>query len=86
VSTLHVRNVPEDVYERLRELAEERGTSISAEAIRLLERALQTDTVAVRKLLDEIDRHRPKARAGTPPAAELIREERERRGWPPARA
>jgi plasmid stability protein len=40
MATLHVRNVPEDVYERLRAAAAEDGRSIGAEATALLRRAL----------------------------------------------
>lgn len=76
---LHVRNVPADTYEALRKLAVERKTSIASEAIRLLRRALRTDAAGVRALLEDIERHRPVARRGTPPAAELIRRDRDRR-------
>jgi plasmid stability protein len=37
--TLHVRNVPEPLYERIRACAESEKMSISAEVINLLERA-----------------------------------------------
>ncbi|MFQ5665950.1 MAG: hypothetical protein ACE5I7_05905 [Candidatus Binatia bacterium] len=77
--TLHVRNVPDDLYSSLRHCARERGTSISHEAIRLLSRALQVDRPGVRQLLAEIESSRPRARAGTPAAAALIRADRERR-------
>jgi len=36
VATLHVRNVPEDVYETLRSRARRNGRSINAEAIAIL--------------------------------------------------
>jgi len=39
VSTLHVRNVPEPIHRALRKRARERGSSVSAETIRLLGRA-----------------------------------------------
>ncbi|MGD8863587.1 MAG: hypothetical protein PVI30_26470 [Myxococcales bacterium] len=77
MSTLHVRNVPDDLYEALRERAAEQRTSISAEAVRLLKRALRTDGVQVTELLEEIEHDRP--RASRPPSiAELIREDRDR--------
>ena len=41
VATLHIRNVPEDVYEGLRERARERGTSMNSEAIGILDEALR---------------------------------------------
>ena len=58
-------------------LAIERKSSIGAEAIRLLQRALRTDRAGARGLLDEIDASRPRARRGTPTAAGLIRRDRE---------
>jgi plasmid stability protein len=36
VATLHIRNVPEEIYEGLRERARERGTSMNAETIAIL--------------------------------------------------
>lgn len=36
MATLHVRNVPDDVYDRLREAAEAEGRSIGAQAIALI--------------------------------------------------
>jgi hypothetical protein len=40
VATLHVRNVPEPLYELLRECAEREGRSIGAQATTLLQQAL----------------------------------------------
>jgi plasmid stability protein len=77
--TLHVRHVPERTYEALRERAAERRSSISAEAIRLIERALRTDQARVSEFLDQVEATRVKARAGTPPAADLIRQDRDER-------
>ena len=54
MATLHVRDVPKETYEALRRMAAERGSSMNAEAIRLLRRALRTDTAAVRVLLDQM--------------------------------
>lgn len=79
MATLHVRNVPEPTYDALRERASERRTSISAEAIRLIERGLRTDRLSVEKLLVRIEGTRAKARPGAPSAAELIRQERDAR-------
>lgn len=79
MATLHVRNVPDSTYEALRERATERRTSISAEAIRLLERALSTDRTRVNELLAQIEASRVEARRGAPGAAELIRQDRDER-------
>jgi len=40
MATLHVRNVPDDLYEHLRRMAASRHRSLSAEIIDLLERVL----------------------------------------------
>jgi plasmid stability protein len=79
VSTLHVRNVPEPIHRALRKRARERRSSVSAETIRLLGRALRVDRPGIRELLDTIERTRPLARKGAPAAADLIREDRDRR-------
>ena len=79
MSTLHVRNVPPEIYASLRRRARERKSSISVETIRLLARALRVDRPGVRELLEEIESDRPVARRRTPSAAALIREDRTRR-------
>lgn len=79
MATLHVRNVPDPTYEALRERASERRTSISSEAIRLIERGLRTDRLGVEELLARIEGTRTKARPGAPSAAELIRQDRDAR-------
>ena len=79
MGTLHVRNVPTEIYDALRERAAERNTSISFETIRLLKRALRTDRPGLRSLLDKIEAARPSVSVGSPSAAELIREDRDTR-------
>ena len=79
MSTLHVRNVPDGLYDALRKRAEDRGSSLSAETIRLLGRALEADRPEVRELLEAIEKTRPTGRRGAPAAAELVREDRKRR-------
>ena len=41
VPTLHIRNVPKDVFEALRERARERGTSMNTEVIEILDEAFR---------------------------------------------
>ena len=41
VPTLYIRNVPKDLYDALRQQAKEHGTSISSEALEILEEALR---------------------------------------------
>lgn len=79
MATLHVRKFPDDTYERLRDRAERRRSSISAEAIELIERALRTDRGRVGELLSQIEATRGEARPGAPGAAELIRRDRDER-------
>ena len=76
MATLHVRDVPDDTYGALRRLAVERRSSMNAEAIRLLRRALGTDTAGVRALLEQIESRRPVLRRRVPAPAALIRRDR----------
>ncbi len=79
VHTLYVRHVPDEVHDALHRRARELRSSVSSEAIRLLARALRSDRVGLRDLLDAIEQGRPVARPRTPAAARLIRRERARR-------
>jgi plasmid stability protein len=80
VATLHVRNVPDDVYAALRARAEREGRSINAEVIALLRRVLLR-----RRDPDELvaDLRALRERAPLPPGArkpeDMIREDRDDR-------
>ena len=78
--TLHVRNVPETLYDRLRQRAQERNRSISAEVVMLLDSALEESEDTQTELLDSIRRRRffNPAAAGAPDSTTLLREDRER--------
>ncbi|MCA9875263.1 MAG: hypothetical protein KDE56_06840 [Anaerolineales bacterium] len=78
--TLHVRNVPEPLYERLRERAQERNRSLSAEVLMLLDFALDESEDTQTELLDSIRRRRfyNPAAAGAPDSSSLLREDRAR--------
>jgi plasmid stability protein len=80
--TLYVRDVPSELYERLRQQAASSRRSLSAETIELLRNALSPGRpgVSLKRLLDDADRIRAKhpLPSGSPTAAELIREDRER--------
>jgi plasmid stability protein len=78
MSTLHVRNVPSEVYEALRERAEGRNSSISAETVRLLKRAIRTDKLRIREIFDSIEKSRPAAQKAVS-VAQLISEDRDGR-------
>jgi len=93
---LHVRNVPEDLYERIRRRAAEEKRSISAEVITLLEAGLQerqpwpgterpNDPRSTEELKDyyrRLDEFRERTRDkwGDEDSVDIIREGREERG------
>jgi plasmid stability protein len=77
MATLYVRDVPDELYERLRKQADARDSSISSEALRLLTRALRSDRVAIRTFLDEVEARPLRVAPGAPSPAELIREDRD---------
>jgi hypothetical protein len=79
VAILHIRNVPDDLYERIRERAAIEHRSLSAEVLALLEEHFPPRP-PVRELLESIER---RARLyplppGAPDPVDLIREDRER--------
>ena len=78
--TLHVRSVPDDVYDQLRALAQVKQRSLSAQVVAMLERALQAEAQQQRqaRLLDAIRRRRFTPPAEAPDSTELLREDRQR--------
>ena len=80
MATLHIRSVPDDLHEQLRELARHSRRSLSAETIALLSEALARHQVSSRQagLLGEIRRRRTHLPPGAPDSVELLREDRER--------
>jgi plasmid stability protein len=79
MATLYVRNVPEEVYEGLRERARRNGRSLNGEALEILARAARrTGATPITDRLAEIAR-----RINLPPDApnpeDLIREDRDSR-------
>ena len=77
---LHVRNVPVDIYERIRQQALDQNRSISAEVITLLQRALVGDARSQTEVMDSIRRRRffRPANVGAPDSAALLRQDRAR--------
>jgi plasmid stability protein len=78
VPTLHVRNVPPEVYEALRARASREGRSMNAEVIAILRRSLASrrdpeDVIADLRRFRERVQLPPDA----PPPEELIREDRD---------
>ncbi len=86
--TLNVGNIPDDLYQRLQDLAASQHRSISAQVISLLEKALpkeaqQTEDERrqnVAKLLEESRRRRQSRRTDVewPDSTAMIREDRDR--------
>jgi plasmid stability protein len=80
MATLHVRSVPEDLYERIQRLAQSQSRSLSAEVITLLYRALEEEENRQRqgKLLADIRRRRVVLPVDAPDSSELLRDDRHR--------
>ncbi len=80
MSILHVRNIPESLYARLKQRAESQRRSLSAEVITLLEWAVEEAERAPEITLGSIRERRfySPADAGAPGSTELLREDRER--------
>ena len=77
---LHVRNVPEELYERIQQRAHQEKRSISAEVIRLLEYGLRETERSQAEIIDAVRRRRffRPADVGAPDSLTLLREDRER--------
>lgn len=82
MATLHVRNIPDEIYSKIQSLAAERNRSISAEVVNLLQRALEQEQTRREqaKLLADIRRrrnaYRPKRKGFD--SARMLREDRAR--------
>jgi plasmid stability protein len=80
MSTLHVRNVPDELYLEIRQRAVVQGRSLSAEVVQLLAWAVaETDRSPAATLAAIRNRRtcRPTA-AGVPDSTALLREDRQR--------
>ena len=76
---LHVRNVPQDLYERLQQRAASQQRSISAEVIYLLHTALEEAERPQARILEDIIRRRSsRPPINAPESLALLREDRER--------
>lgn len=78
---LQVRDLPDDVYEKLSMVAAADNRSIAQETIVLLRKALgmkEERTARRRKLFEEIRSRKLSNTGSFPDAAELIREDRDR--------
>ncbi len=80
MTILHVRNVPEELYARLRNRAESQRRSLSAEVITLLEWAVEEADHHAEVTLASIRQRRSfsPATVGAPDSTTLLRQDRER--------
>jgi len=79
MATLYVRNVPENVYARLRERARRNGRSVNAEALEVLAEAADQETeTPITDRLEQIAK-KIKLGPGDPMPEDLIREARDSR-------
>jgi len=80
MNTLHVRSVPDDLYERLQQLARARNRSLSAQVITMLAQAIEIEERRKKqaKTLKSIQRRRFKAPRNAPSSLDLLREDRTR--------
>jgi len=79
MSILHVRNVPDALYERLQRRADVQRRSLSAEVITLLDWALEEAERSPEDILTGIRARRSfcPAEAGAPDSTALLRQDRE---------
>ena len=77
---LHVRNVPEDLYDRIKQQAAVQKRSISAQVITLLERAVERPMRSQDQVLEGIRRRRffSPDEAVAPDSTTLLRQDRSR--------
>lgn len=80
MQTLHVRSVPDELYDRLRTLAHAKQRSLSAQVILLLDRALKDEDQRQEQaqILADIRRRRFTPPPTAPDTTEMLREDRER--------
>ncbi|MEH2374202.1 FitA-like ribbon-helix-helix domain-containing protein [Nostoc sp.] len=88
MATLYVRNLPDDLYAKLQNLAASEHRSINAQVITLLEQVLKTEAQEIedqkrQNILKVLEESRQRRRVnpadfGLPDSTELIREDRDR--------
>lgn len=77
MKALHVRGIPDELYEALRSAADDDGRSISAETIAILKSALADRLISKATIMRDIADRRARIR-GPVDATALIREDRDR--------
>jgi plasmid stability protein len=76
MATLHVRNIPDELYERLQQVAGAHNRSLSAQVTVMLDEALQSEErrQRQRKALAGIRRRRWVPPAGAPDSVQVLRQ------------
>jgi plasmid stability protein len=80
MNTLHVRSIPEDLYQRLQRLAQMRNRSLSAQVVIMLTQALEEEERQKKQAqtLNSIRRRRFTPPAQALSSLDLLREDRKR--------
>jgi len=80
MSTLHVRSVPADLYDYLKDLAQTHNRSLSAQVISMLQQAAEEEKrrVLQKEALYAIKSRRFQIAEDMPASLELLREDRSR--------
>lgn len=80
MNTLHVRSVPDDLYQRIQALANQKKRSLTAQVITLLEQAVSDEEQRTKhaEVLKSIQRRRFKLPKNAPSSLELLHEDRDR--------
>lgn len=78
--TLHIHNLPDDLYQRIQLTANAKKRSLNVQVITLLSQALELEERRMKqaKVLSSIQRRRFKAPENVPSSLDLLREDRER--------
>jgi len=80
MNTLHVRSVPDDLYQRLQGLAQSRNRSLSAQVITMLTQAVEEEERRQKQgvILSSIRRRRFAPPEKSLSSTDLLREDRDR--------
>lgn len=80
MATLHVRNIPDDLYQAIQTLASREQRSLGAEVTILLEKAIEREELRGRRMdaLERITRRRSFNKPGGVDSLALLREDRTR--------
>jgi len=80
MNILHVRNVPDDIYNRLKQLADANLRSLSAQVIEMLAQGINEEDLRLKQseILASIHRRRFSTPENFPKSIDLLHEDRQR--------